>query len=71
LLIVIPQQRETPLDMTKGEYVRGRMTKPIDVGHLRAHLGSFAFLIHNHEKPVKLTMKDAQDTKKFTVAASL
>jgi len=37
------------------------MTKPFDVRHLRAHLRSFAFLVH--QRPVKLTTKDSKDTK--------
>jgi hypothetical protein len=37
------------------------MTQPLDVRHLRAHLRSFAFLVH--QRPVKLTTKDSKDTK--------
>ncbi len=37
------------------------MPEPFDVRHLRAHLRSFAFLIH--EKPVKLTTMLTKDTK--------
>ena len=39
------------------------MTKAFDIRDLRAHLRCFAFLVH--EKPVKLTMNDSKDTKKF------
>jgi hypothetical protein len=37
------------------------MPEPFDVRHLRAHLRSFAFLVH--ERPLKLTTKDSKDTK--------
>jgi hypothetical protein len=39
------------------------MTEPLDVGHLRALLRSFSFV--GHERPMKLTTKDAKDTKKM------
>jgi hypothetical protein len=35
--------------MTKGEYVRNRMTKMFEIGHLRAHFGSFVFFGHQIE----------------------
>ena len=39
--------------------------QPFDVRHLRAHLRSFAFLVH--QRPVKLTTKTTKDTKNLLV----
>ena len=44
-----------------GQDMRSGMTQTFDVGHRRALLWSFAFLVH--EKPVKLTTKVTKDTK--------
>ena len=41
--------------------MRGGVTEPFEVRHLRALIQSFAFLIH--ERPVKLTTKRTKDTK--------
>jgi len=43
--------------------MRRGVTEPLDIGHLRAHIWSFAFVIH--QRPVKLTTKDTKDTKNF------
>jgi hypothetical protein len=54
--------------MTKRKYTVRRMTEPLDIRHFRAHLWSFAFLIH--EKPVKLTTKNTKDTKNLLAGAN-
>src|SRR5205809_4249277 len=50
------------------KYVRRRMPEPFDIRHLRPHLRSFAFLIH--EKPVKLTTMLTKDTKNLLAASA-
>src|SRR5882724_3058281 len=61
-------RRLSGLGMTKCQYMRRRMTQTFDIRHLRAHLRSFAFLIH--EKPVKLTTKLTKDTKNLLAASA-
>src|SRR6476620_7123822 len=43
------------------KYVSRGVTKPLDIGHLCTLLWSFPFLVH--QKAVKLTTKQAKDTK--------
>ncbi|HEY5992548.1 MAG TPA: hypothetical protein VIU10_08215, partial [Candidatus Udaeobacter sp.] len=52
---------------SRRKHVRRGVPEPFNIGHLRAHLRSFAFLIH--ERPVKLTTKDSKDTKNLLAAA--
>src|SRR5882724_7220237 len=53
---IIARDVSTTLDMTRNQDVRSRMTKTLDVCHLRTHLGSFAVVLHllggeiNHEE---------------------
>src|SRR6266496_1569940 len=46
--------------------MRRRVTKPLQVGHLRALIQSFAFFLH--QGALKLTTKNTKDTKKFAAA---
>src|SRR6266542_4670275 len=46
--------------------MRRRVTKPLQVGHLRALIQSFAFFLH--PGALKLTTKNTKDTKKFAAA---
>jgi hypothetical protein len=56
--------------MTKGQYVRRRMTETLDVRHLRALFQSFAIFSHEIERSLdfaqddkELTTKETKDTK--------
>src|SRR5438094_7175322 len=46
--------------------MRRRVTKPLQVGHLRALIQSFAFFLH--QGALKLTTKKTKNTKKFAAA---
>src|ERR1043166_1273516 len=54
------------LQNRRRKYMRCRMTKPFEIGHLCTLLQSFAFLVH--EKPLKINHEEDEGHEEFARA---